>query len=121
MGVKGIKYFKRCVTAFCREIEVAINIAIGKRRLVGICIGAITAAIDVAIDGSIDTKGITAIDRTGDIITAIDIVDMSSTYQHTRRQLCGEVVALQVRTRRIDAIHRRFHVSHTTTAIDIAD
>ena len=89
--------------------------------VVGVGVSTITAAVDVTVNGGIDTDGIAAIDRSRNVVTAIDIIDFTSTYEYTCRQLGREAVARQVRCRLIDAAHRWFDICHTTAAIDILD
>ena len=66
-----------------------------------------------------DTHGITAIDITRDIVTAIDIVDVTTLNQHTGR-IAGRVVST------VDGLCRnghlvRIHIGHTAAAKNIVD
>ena len=67
-------------------VQIAVGRVVLQGGVVGIGIGTVTTAVDVATDTGIDTHGITAIDMSCDIITAIDVVNITTTYQHTCRQ-----------------------------------
>ena len=102
------------------EISIGLTIRfIVLTDQVSIWVGTVTTTIHITIDVGIDTYGITAIDGTRHVVTAIDIMHISTTYQRTGRQFVGEVIAWQVRTRRIFAVHRWLHVCHTATAIQV--
>ena len=68
-----------------------------------------------------DTDSISAIDGTCHVVATIYIIYMSSIYQYTGRQLAGEVIAIQVRTRTVFAVHRRHHVGHSAATIEVID
>ena len=65
-------------------------------RIVRIRVRSIATAIDITLDTGIDTHGITAIDLSGDIITTIDIVDLTTLHQHTRCQSGRELIPRQL-------------------------
>ena len=48
-------------------------------------------------------------------------MDMSTTHQCSGRQLIRELITRQVRTRGINTILRRLHISHTATTIEVVD
>ena len=130
IGTEGVQGIDRGGIARSAIVEVAIFVAVFiPLFIVRIGIGTVTTAIDVTADSGVDTDGITAIDRTRHVVTAIDIVDITATYQHTGCQLVRElinqvsifVLVLQVRTRRIVTVYRWHHVSHTATTIDIVN
>ena len=100
-------------------VEVAIRLVILQIFVVGIWVVTITATKHITIDIGIDIDGITAIDGTRHVVTTIYIMHIAAAYQRAGRQLVGEAIARQVRTWRIFTIHRRFHVCHTATAIQV--
>ena len=113
-------------------MEISVYLAIGFIILsyqVRIGVGTITATIDVAIDGGMDTDGITAIDSTCHVVTTIYIMHIATAYQRTCRQFVRELIkqislgilVFQVRTGRIDPVHGRHNICHTATAIEIVD
>ena len=64
--------------------------------IVRIGVRTIATAIDITLDTGIDTHGITAIDLSGDIITTIDVIDLSAPHQHTGRQSGRELIPRQL-------------------------
>ena len=64
-------------------IEVTPFWAVLQVRIVRIGIRAVTATIDVAIDMGKDTHRVATIDITGDVVTAIDIDDMTRQHSDT--------------------------------------
>ena len=100
-------------------VEVLKHLLLTQLSIIRIGIGAVTTTIDIAIDRSTDADGITTIDLTGDIVTAIDIIDMTTINDDTGRELLGEVIALDIRGRRIDAVHLRTDVGHTAATIEV--
>ena len=81
IGTEGVEGFRRVAARII--VEVTIDVVIYQLLIVGIRIGTITATIDVTRYTGIDTYCITAIHTTGDIISAIDIVDIATTNYHT--------------------------------------
>ena len=79
------------------EVGIAWNCSQG--GVVGVGVGAVAAAIDVAIDRGVDTHGVAAEDAARNVVTAIDVGDFSATddgtcWQAGREliaQLCGEL------------------------------
>ena len=114
VGVEGIR-------AVLGIVEVAVDIVALETIIVGVGVSTVAAAVDVAADGGVDTNGITAIDRTRDVVTAIHIVDIATTHEQAGRQLVGEAVAGKVRGRCVCAVHRRNDVGHTTATEDVLD
>ena len=107
------------------KVQVSVFLVILLHIRVGI--GTVAAAVDVALDGGIDADGIAAIHYASDVVTAIYIIYIASSHQHTSRQLVGEMIdelvirvsVSEVCHRHDIAVHRRPHVGHTATAIDI--
>ena len=98
--------------------------------IVRISIRAITATIDITVDMGHDTYGITGIDVTRDIVTAIHVVDMTSQYSDTCSITCRNVVRVILRVqcyivirnwRSIVVVVQRLHIGLATTAIDVID
>ena len=87
--------------------------------MIGIGVSTVASAIDITIYRGMDTDGITAIDGTRDVVTAIDVRDMSAVYERSCRQFVREIISRQVRTWDIFAIDGWFHVGHTAAAEDI--
>ena len=84
IGTEGIQGIDR-VTAWV-VVEVLILIKRSQVSVVGIGIRAVATTIDVAKNAGVDTHGITTIDLTRDIITAIDIGNLSAAHRGTSRQ-----------------------------------
>ena len=111
-------------------IEVTIRRIILQIGFVSISICTITTTIYVTPDTGIDTHGITTIHLTRYIITAIHIVDITTTHQHTSSKTCREVVlqlTLLVNIRQVvdrnqlSIIIMWLHIGHTTATIDIVN
>ena len=101
-------------------VEITISLIFFRYRIcIWVC--TITTTIYITIYGSMNTDSITAIDNTCYVVTTIDVIDMSTIYQHTSRQFTGEIITFQVRTWYIFAVYRRLHVCHTATAIEVID
>ena len=64
-----------------------------------------------------DTHSITTVDITGDIITAIDIQDITTLNQHTRGITCRVVSSVDRLCR--DGHLGGIHIGHTTATKDI--
>ena len=67
----------------CSIIEVSPSSIVSQIGVICIGIRSVASTIDIAMDGGEDSNGIAAIDRTRDIIAAIDIVDVTFQYSHT--------------------------------------
>ena len=127
LGIRteGIEGFRRVAARII--VEVAIDVVTYQLGIVGIRIGAVTSTIDITSNTGIYTYGITAIHTTCDIVTTIDIVDVTTTNQHTGRQACREfvnlitvfIMQLNVRRQDIKAVSHWTNICHTTSAIDI--
>ena len=85
LGIRteGVEGFGRGIVTLTTEEEIAIGVITFHGFRIGIWVSAITTAIDITIDSSMDTDGITTIDNTGYVVTTIYIINMSSIYQHT--------------------------------------
>ena len=82
IGAEVVEGLNRCFS--CNLIiVVAKEQAVFQVWIIGIGIRAVTAAIDAAANAGIDTHGIAAIDLSCDIVTTIDVVDVTATNQHT--------------------------------------
>ena len=124
-----VKGFRRGHAIGNGIVEVAIDIMAYQIGIVGIGIGAVTTAIDITLDAGIHANGIAAIDTSSDVVTAIDVVDVSATYNHTCREACRELVLwialfihimqLNLTGQHIGAISHRTDIGHTAAAIDI--
>ena len=116
VGAEDIQCFDRAIVlgeckrgivaiyTFLRLYRIRIIIIILEGRhgtqlgIVGVGVGAVAAAIDVAIHGGVDTYGIAAEDMTGDVVTAIDIDDVAAAYEGSCRKAFGEFVLGVFRT-----------------------
>ena len=99
-----------------------------------VCIGirTVSATIDVTIDAGIDTYGITTCNVSRHIVTAIDIIDVTTPHEHTGRKACREPILQFVGNRiligqldftlrhLVSSIHW-MNVGFTATAIDIVN
>ena len=87
IGTEGIQSFDgRSVALSCLEvaiIQVAICRIILQFLIISIGIGTIATTIEVTPNAAIDTDGITAIHLTGNVVATIDVVDITTMYQHT--------------------------------------
>ena len=71
-------------------IEVTPEEFVLQCRVVGIGIRAISTAIDTTMNGGQDSHRVTTIDITGDIVTAIDIVDVATEDSRTGSKTCRD-------------------------------
>ena len=71
-------------------IDVTIDVVVLIRFLVSIGIRTVTSTIDIALDAAMNTYRITTIDLACDIVTTIDVINITSGNQHTGRITCGE-------------------------------
>ena len=92
IGAEVVQSLYRGLSVRDGIIEVSIDIMAYQIGIVGIGIRTVTATIDITADTRTDTDGITAIDTSCDVVTAINIVDVATTDNDTGRQSCREVV-----------------------------
>ena len=102
-------------------IEIFEGAAVGQTFIVGIRIGTIAAAINIASDAGVHGDSITAIDSTSHVVTAIYIVDVTAKHSHTGREASGEFISGERITSNRDAVLRWHHIRHTATAIEVVD
>ena len=109
-------------------IEVTPEEFVLQRRVVGIGIRTITTAIDTTMDSGQDSHGVTTIDITGDIVTAIDIIDVTAEDSRSRCEACRDASGililsqLDILIRHILAILiQRAHIGLSATTIDIVN
>ena len=103
-------------------IEIAVNWICLIFSFVGIRIRAVTTAIDVTSDRCIDTYRIATIDLTRNIITTINIIDISASHQYTCRQTYTfrEQIAFQIGSLSwMSQIASGDHIGLATATVDI--
>ena len=59
-------------------VQVAIDIITDEALYVGVGVGAVAAAIDIAADAGVNTDGIAAVHTPCHVVTAIDGVDVAA-------------------------------------------
>ena len=79
-----------------RIIIVTIFQVVSQFRIVRIWIGAVTATIDIATNTGVDTHSISTCYVSRNIVTSIDIVNVTTSYQDTGRKACREAVTFQL-------------------------
>ena len=77
IGSEVFQCLRRSLAGRHLIIEVTIDIVIFQLLVIRIGIRAVTASIDIAMDAGVNVHGITAIDLTLDIVSAIDIIDVT--------------------------------------------
>jgi hypothetical protein len=118
MGVEGIHR-----TAAGVVVEVTPDEVVLQLFPVGIGIGTVAAAIDIATDAGIDAHGIAEVDPAGNIVAAIDVFHLADAYQYSGSKALGEMIAFGrehiVHKGRAGLVLRGIYVGLTTAAIDI--
>ena len=104
-------------------VEVAIDEVVCQRLVVSIGIGAVTTAIDIAADSSTDTHGIAEIDTATHVVTTIDVMNLTTTHNHTGSKIIREAILGNFLhcCRCLSRTAFRAHIGLTATAIDIID
>ena len=90
IGTEVVERFDRRSIACLVVVEVAIDVMPFQFGIVCIGIRAITTAIDISADTRMDADGITAIDTSRDVVTAIYVVDVATANDDASRKSCGE-------------------------------
>ena len=107
-------------------IEVTPEEFVLQCRVVGIGIRAVTATIDIAMNGGQDSHRVTTIDISRDIVTAIDIVDVTAEDSRTGCKTCRNtsriLLQLDLCVRHIIACSIQWtYIGLSATAVDIVD
>ena len=114
-----------CLTQDLIDIIVEVPIDGIVLQFLIVCIGirAVATAVDITIHPTMDTNRIAAIDGTGDIISTIDIIYVTSSNQQTGcvtgREMTFNAIECTIQFWHI--IFIRVHIGHTTTTIDVVD
>ena len=77
-GTEGVEGLDGGLASGDRIVQVAIDGVVLQRNIVGIGIGTIAAAIDIAINGRIDADGVAAGHTARDVVAAIHIVHVTT-------------------------------------------
>ena len=108
LGREQLVGFGGCSTAFgesprcglCAHqlLHVVVEVAPDEVALhggvVGIGVGAVAAAVDIAADAGIDTHGVATAYVAGDVVATIYIGDVAAAHEHTGGVAGGELIAL---------------------------
>ena len=100
-------------------VQVSIGIIVLKFWVVRIGIRAVTTAIDITIDATVNADSITTKDITCNIVTTIYVIDVASSNQHTSRITGRERSSFDSFLRNGFLSLVRINIGHTASAIDI--
>ena len=119
IGTEGIQSLHRGLSCRNLIVKIAIDIIVLQIRIIRIRIRTITSTIDITLDVTMNTYSITTIDIAGDIITTIDIVDITSLNQDTGSITCRQEGTFNGLRR--NSTFAGVHIGHTTTTKDVID